>query len=95
MQRGEWGAHCLQMQEAWDFWLERDHLTFEDLVWCLKAVCLGPGDWPRLTYHRVADAMLQRARKKGVIRAQKGMRTWEPLPGCLPGSGPKASKESE
>lgn len=68
MQRGEWEAHCLQMQKAWDLWIEKDHLTFQELAWCVKSVCLGPGDWQMFAYHGIADSMLKRAREHGVIQ---------------------------
>lgn len=72
-------ADYMQMEEAWVMWLRKKPQlrTYSSLAWCLVKVCMNATQPIHIyAYNRVADAMLQIARKKGVIETMPGTRTW-------------------
>lgn len=72
-------ADFLQMEEAWNLWLKKEpeQLTYSNLAWSLVQVCMSASEPIHIyAYNRVADAMLQIARKEGVIETVPGTKAW-------------------
>jgi len=62
-----WDASYEQMQQAWEDWVKHDELTMSWLAWFLRRVCIPDRMHSLFAFHRVADMMLGRAVKKGLI----------------------------